>query len=130
MVGHELIHKKEWMNKLFGTWAYTKFFYSHFLDEHILGHHKSVGTPEDPATAHKGESIYQFVLRSFIFSHYNSFKREIKRLRKKWGNDCSIIILISFNKMTLYLIIHAVLLIIIYILLELYKLFVLKIKIN
>lgn len=49
--GHELLHKKEWYNKLIGTWPYTKFMYSHFLDEHIKGHHRAVSTPEDPATA-------------------------------------------------------------------------------
>jgi alkane 1-monooxygenase len=49
--GHELLHKKEWFNKALGTWSYTKFMYSHFLDEHIKGHHKNVATPEDPATS-------------------------------------------------------------------------------
>lgn len=47
--GHELLHKKEWYNKYLGTWSYTKFMYSHFLDEHIKGHHKRIATPEDPA---------------------------------------------------------------------------------
>lgn len=32
--GHELLHKREMINKISGTWAYTKFMYSHFLDEH------------------------------------------------------------------------------------------------
>ena len=58
MVGHELLHKKEAYNKVIGTWAYTKFMYSHFLDEHIKGHHKTLGTPEDPATSRKNETVY------------------------------------------------------------------------
>jgi hypothetical protein len=35
IAGHELLHKREWYNKIVGTWSYTKFFYSHFFDEHI-----------------------------------------------------------------------------------------------
>jgi hypothetical protein len=33
--GHELLHKRETINKLAGTWTYTKFMCSHFLDEHL-----------------------------------------------------------------------------------------------
>jgi alkane 1-monooxygenase len=62
--GHELLHKKEWYNKAAGTWAYTKFMYTHFLDEHIKGHHKYIATPEDPATARKNESLWTFLIRS------------------------------------------------------------------
>jgi alkane 1-monooxygenase len=69
--GHELLHKKEMINKVAGTWTYTKFFYSHFLDEHIKGHHKTVATLEDPATARKNESVWAFIPRSFFGSHWN-----------------------------------------------------------
>jgi alkane 1-monooxygenase len=93
--------------------------YSHFLDEHNLGHHKYLGTPEDPATALRGESVYHFVVRSFIGSHINSLKREIKRLKKTWGNDCPIALLIFSNKMTMYFAIHVTLLTTIYLVLGL-----------
>jgi hypothetical protein len=33
--GHELLHKREWYNKVIGTLPFTKFFYTHFFDEHI-----------------------------------------------------------------------------------------------
>jgi len=69
VAGHELLHRKELRNKMSGTWSYTKFMYSHFLDEHIKGHHKYLGTSEDPATAYKNESVYHFVVRSAIGSH-------------------------------------------------------------
>ena len=49
--GHELIHKKEGIHKFFGTYQFGKFFYSHFLLEHISGHHKNIATKEDPATS-------------------------------------------------------------------------------
>ena len=114
IVGHELLHKREWINKIFGTWAYTKFLYSHFLDEHTLGHHKYLGTPEDPATALKGETIFHFVFRSFIGSHIACMQREIKRLKKKWGKDINLALYIFENKMFMYFAIHVSLLTTIY----------------
>jgi alkane 1-monooxygenase len=69
IIGHELLHKKELINKLAGTWAYTKFIYSHFFDEHTKGHHKYLGTEEDPATAEKNENIYHFILKSAYGGH-------------------------------------------------------------
>lgn len=51
IVGHELVHRKEANNKYLGCFLYTKAFYSHFLDEHIKGHHKHVATPQDSTTA-------------------------------------------------------------------------------
>lgn len=74
--GHELLHKKEWYNKTLGTWCYTKFMYSHFLDEHIKGHHKRVATPEDPASAKKDQSVYSFIFQSFLGSHVEVWNRE------------------------------------------------------
>jgi len=61
------------MNKAIGTWAYTKFFYTHFLDDHIAGHHKFVGTEGDVGTAKKDESIYAFYLRAFYTSHVHTW---------------------------------------------------------
>lgn len=40
IAGHELMHRKEWYNKVIGTSGYTRVFLTHFLDEHIKGHHK------------------------------------------------------------------------------------------
>jgi alkane 1-monooxygenase len=82
IVGHELLHKKEPINKIMGTWAYTKFFYSHFLEEHIQGHHKDIATPEDPATARKNESVYAFIPRSVFGGLIKSWQREDLRITK------------------------------------------------
>ena len=105
--GHELLHKRETVNKLAGTWAYTKFMYSHFLDEHLQGHHKYVSTPEDPATARKNESIYHFIVRSVIGGHMNTWKREVKRIKKEFGDNVAWPIMLFNNKMVTYFIIHA-----------------------
>jgi len=105
--GHELLHKRETMNKLAGTWAYTKFMYSHFLDEHLQGHHKNVSTLEDPATARKNESLWAFIPRSVIGGHLNTWNREVKRIKKEFGDDVALTIMLFNNKMVTYFIIHA-----------------------
>lgn len=68
-VGHELVHKREMHNKILGMLSYTKFFYSHFVTEHTEGHHKNMGTPNDPATANKNESLYMFLCREVYGTH-------------------------------------------------------------
>jgi len=81
--------------------------YSHFLDEHLQGHHKYMCTPEDPATAKRDESLYHFIVKSVIGSHINSWKREVKRIKKEHGEDVPTAIMLFNNKMVLYFIIHA-----------------------
>jgi alkane 1-monooxygenase len=61
-----MVHRKEWYNKYLGNWAYTKFFYSYFLDEHIKGHHKTVATPDDPCSARLNEPAFMFLPRTII----------------------------------------------------------------
>lgn len=55
LAGHELIHRREAHNKALGMFTYTKILYSHFVLEHGSGHHRNVATPDDSATALKGE---------------------------------------------------------------------------
>jgi alkane 1-monooxygenase len=114
VVGHELLHKKERINKVLGTWAYTKFMYSHFLDEHIYGHHKLVATPEDPATARLNESLYEFIPRSVVMGIVNSWKREFRRIRRLHGEKASVFALIILNKMTYFCLLHSAMMLGIY----------------
>jgi len=85
VAGHELIHRREWYNKIIGILPYTKCGYTHFLDEHIAGHHKFVATNEDPDTARLNESVYYFYLRTFYQSHAATWNRELKRIKKEHG---------------------------------------------
>ena len=78
--GHELIHHREPFNKLVGMWPNTKFMYSHFIHEHLKGHHKTVATLDDPATGEKNETLYHFVLKSVLGSHKNVWKYENDRI--------------------------------------------------
>lgn len=83
LAGHELIHKKDPINKMLGMFTYSKILYSHFLLEHSNGHHRNIATPEDSATARKNENFYSFAIRSAIGGHYNTLVREIDRIQQE-----------------------------------------------
>jgi alkane 1-monooxygenase len=115
--GHELLHKKEFFNKWAGNWCYAKFMYSHYMDDHILGHHKNVATPKDPASAIRGENIYQFVKRSSFGTFSVSWNREFKRIEKKFGTKTTLLHKFAYNKMSYYAIFNIALLTSIYLIL-------------
>ena len=80
-VAHELGHKDNSFSKLSAFVLLTPSLYTHFYIEHNRGHHKNVATPEDPATAKKGEALYLFWPRSLYGSYLNAWRHEFKRLK-------------------------------------------------
>jgi len=74
--GHELVHKKEWINKFIGNLPYILFLYSHFFSEHVHSHHKDLATSKDAASHELGVSSYYAMFRATYKSHYNSWIRE------------------------------------------------------
>lgn len=83
VIGHELLHRRELVHKIFGTSFYFKVLYGHFYIEHVKGHHKHVATIEDPATSRFGESLYQFLPRTILGSYMSVWNYEKKRLARK-----------------------------------------------
>ncbi|MEU0543870.1 alkane 1-monooxygenase [Nocardia sp. NPDC005978] len=79
---HELGHKKtdleRWLSKI--TLAQT--FYGHFYIEHNRGHHVRVATPEDPASARFGESLWMFLPRSVWGSLRSAWALEAARFKR------------------------------------------------
>lgn len=61
---------------------------------------------EDPTTARKNESIYEFVVRSVISSHINTWHGEVRRIKKELGNDVPKTLIFFNNKMVMYFLIH------------------------
>ncbi|MCU0576934.1 MAG: alkane 1-monooxygenase [Desulfobacterota bacterium] len=57
--------------------------YMHWAIEHVAGHHRSVATPEDPATARLGENFYTFWFRSVFGGMKSAWGIEASRLRRK-----------------------------------------------
>ncbi|MDA3896776.1 MAG: alkane 1-monooxygenase [Desulfobacteraceae bacterium] len=81
---HELAHRINGkFEPMLSKILYCTVLYIHFGMEHVVGHHKRVATPEDPATARLGESFYAFLPRT-IFGGFNSaWEFEAGRMKKK-----------------------------------------------
>jgi len=90
LIAHELFHKRDWFGKLVGTLDMLKSLYMHFYDEHLYGHHKYVATPEDPATAKKGQSLYNFIPNAIRASFLHTWERQVTSLRKKGKSEWSL----------------------------------------
>jgi alkane 1-monooxygenase len=83
LVGHELGHKPDRLNTFFGMLANNAVGYAHFRIEHNRGHHTWVATPEDPASARFGESIYAFALRELPGALKRGWRNEADQLEKR-----------------------------------------------
>lgn len=83
-VAHELIHRteKEW-DKLVGRWLLAFTFDTGFAIEHVHGHHRNVGTENDPATARRGQYIIHFVWTSTVGQWQRAKEFEDERLKRK-----------------------------------------------
>jgi len=92
-VGHELGHKPNRLNQWGAKLINAVSGYGHFCIEHNRGHHILVATPEDPASAKMGESVYRFALREIPGTAVRGWQLERERLAKKglpffhWRND-------------------------------------------
>jgi len=80
---HELGHRPTEHEQFMAKALLLSTLYMHFFIEHNRGHHRHVSTPEDPASAKMGESIWRFALREIIGSWISAWKLEVQRLRKK-----------------------------------------------
>jgi alkane 1-monooxygenase len=82
-VAHELTHRVKSHPSMFeGRWILSMSCNSDFSIEHVYGHHVTVGTEEDPATARRGENVYLFFLRSTLMGHLSAWRLELRWLRK------------------------------------------------
>ncbi len=78
-IAHELVHRRARWERGIGVGLLLLVNYAHFRVEHVFGHHKHVSTPNDPASARAGESIYKFLARSIIMSWISAWRIEAKR---------------------------------------------------
>lgn len=60
---HELMHQKNRFERWLGDLLLASVLYSHFRSEHLLVHHRHVGTPRDAVTARYNEGFHRFFLR-------------------------------------------------------------------
>jgi len=87
--GHELGHKKTATERWLAKIVLAVVGYGHFFVEHNRGHHRDVATPEDPASARLGETIYRFALRELPGAWRRAWSSEAERLarrqRSRWS---------------------------------------------
>lgn len=81
-IAHELMHRPGRLERALAELLMTASTYPHFCVEHVLGHHKHVATPEDPATARRGEAVYGFVWRSLVGGLRSAWRLEGDRVRR------------------------------------------------
>ncbi|MHA6262941.1 alkane 1-monooxygenase [Arenibacterium sp. CAU 1754] len=80
---HELMHQKPRFERALSEILLGMVLYSHFRSEHLLVHHRYVGTPKDPVTARYNESFYHFYPRVLWQSLVSSFRAEQAMLARK-----------------------------------------------
>ena len=82
-IAHELGHRSKRGERLLAEIMLLTSLEMHFMPYHNQGHHYNVATPNDPATARKGESVFVFWFRSQIGSYFEAWQLEDKRILKK-----------------------------------------------
>ena len=81
-IAHELMHRKERWARGLAEVLMTSATYTHFCVEHVLGHHRHVATPLDPASSRRGESLYAFLPRTLWGSLASAWRLEGERVAK------------------------------------------------
>lgn len=94
-IGHELGHKQDKIDRRLAMWCNAAVGYGHFRVEHNRGHHIWVSTPEDPASAKMGESVYRFAMRELPGTLVRGWQDEAARLTKagknRWSSENEIL---------------------------------------
>ncbi|EPX77785.1 alkane 1-monooxygenase [Litoreibacter arenae] len=80
---HELMHQKNKLERWLGDLLLASVLYSHFRSEHLLVHHRYVGTPKDPVTARYNEGFHRFFPRVLRESLVSSWRAEKAMLARK-----------------------------------------------
>ena len=82
-VGHELGHRKSFIERCLSKLLYLPCLYMHFYIEHNFGHHNNVATPKDPATAKFNQTVYSFWFTSVIGQYISAWRLQLQLLKIK-----------------------------------------------
>ncbi len=87
---HELMHQKDQFERWLSDILLAMVLYSHFRSEHLLVHHRYVGTPRDPVTARYNEGFQRFyprVLKESLLSAFAAEKAMLGRKDLPWHHS-------------------------------------------
>lgn len=76
---HELIHRTERFMRGLAEVILVTVSFGHFAVAHVYGHHRNVGTPLDPATAKRGQSLYAFFAQALPGVFLSALRLKRKR---------------------------------------------------
>jgi alkane 1-monooxygenase len=102
LAAHELVHSPDLRERALGLSMLASVGYMQFRIAHLHGHHLRAATPDDPATARRGEGAYRFILRSVTGQWREAWAFEAKRLNRKGRGVWS-----ASNRLLGYLMIEA-----------------------
>jgi len=80
---HELMHQKNRIERWLGDLLLAMVLYGHFRSEHLLVHHRYVGTPRDAVTARYNEGFHRFFPRVLRECRTSAFAAEKAMLARK-----------------------------------------------
>ena len=80
---HELMHQRNRLERFCADALLAMVLYSHYRSEHLLVHHRYVGTPRDPVTAKYNEGFHRFYPRVLRQSFVSAFQAEAQMLARK-----------------------------------------------
>lgn len=86
---HELMHQKNRVERWLGDLLLALVLYSHFRTEHLLVHHRYVGTPRDAVSARYNEGFHRFfprVLRKGPVSAWRAERQLLARANRTMGH--------------------------------------------
>ena len=80
---HELMHQPKRLERWMGDLLMCMVQYGHFRSEHLLVHHRYVGTPRDPVTARYNEGFHRFYPRVLKACFHSALGAEASLLARK-----------------------------------------------
>jgi alkane 1-monooxygenase len=83
VAAHELIHRKSAAERALGELLMALVNWPLYPIEHVYGHHRTVGTPADPATAPRGMGFWSFLPHVMTGEVRSAWRLEGERLRRR-----------------------------------------------
>lgn len=84
-VAHEMMHRAGPVDLPLSVWLMGGSLYTHFVVEHVHGHHRNVATPLDPASARLGETVWAFLPRTLAGGMESAWNIERARSGSAFG---------------------------------------------
>ncbi|WP_102225871.1 alkane 1-monooxygenase [Acidimangrovimonas sediminis] len=79
---HELLHQRNRVERWLGDLLLASVLYSHFRTEHLLVHHRHVGTPRDAVTARYNEGFHRYFARVLRDCPPSAWRAEVAMLKR------------------------------------------------